>query len=114
MRAEVSEEVYEFIDRIAAQDEKAARKIRANIGRCVNGFGKQRLPADLLEKYPDSNPSIFSIRTIFKGLCYRLFFGTKRDLICIGHAVVKKSQKLPYHEKELAEVRVKRFLDSFQ
>lgn len=109
MQVEVSEEVAEFL---AAQDAKVARKIRYNITRCTNGFGKHQLPADLLEKYTDSNPPFFAIRTIYNKLCCRLFFGNKRDLICIGHAMIKKSQKLPFHERKLAEDRVKKFLDT--
>lgn len=91
------EEAIEFIDQL---DIKAQRKVLYNITKAqyVND-------ANLFKKL---NQNIWEFRTIYNGMCYRLFafwdegeYGKR--LVIATHGIIKKSSKTPLWELQKAE-----------
>ena len=60
------------------------------------------------------NTEIWELRTLFNGICYRLFafWDTENDALVIAtHGIVKKTQKTPKKEIEKAERLRKEYFD---
>ncbi len=85
---------------IKLQPFKAQQKITYNIRKIENGFVEQELFKKL------ENSGIWELRTLFNGICYRLFAFWDKDLgayVMVTHGIVKKTQKTPKKEIEKAE-----------
>ena len=87
----------EFISSLA---ERAQKKITYNLHKVEGG----EIDKELFKKLENSD--IWEFRTLFNGLCYRLFafWDTEMEtLIVATHGIVKKTQKTPKKEIEKAE-----------
>lgn len=93
----LSEEANSFVRQ---QPFKAQQKIAYNIRKLQSGLMEKELFKKL------DNSEIWELRTLFNGICYRLFAfwdtGTKA-LVVATHGIVKKTQKTPKKEIEKAE-----------
>ncbi len=61
------------------------------------------------------NSEIWEFRTLFNGICYRLFafWDTEMEALVIAtHGIVKKTQKTPKREIEKAEKSRKEYFNS--
>ncbi len=93
----LSEEAKEFI---LLQPAKAQEKITYNLRKLQSGI----MDKDLFKKLEGSE--IWELRTLFNGICYRLFaFGdtTKEALVVATHGIKKKTTKTPQKEIQRAE-----------
>lgn len=93
----LSDEAEEFV---RLQPLKAQEKIAYNIRRLESGV----MDRELFKKLENSN--IWELRTLFNGICYRLFAfwdTEKQTLVVATHGIVKKTQKTPKEEIEKAE-----------
>lgn len=88
------------------------RKVYYNIDKVAGGI----LDANLFKKL--RNTDIWEFRTLYSGLCYRLFaFWDKEEekLVVATHGLVKKSRKTPAKEIAKAEaIRTAYFNDKKQ
>lgn len=87
-------------DFIASLSEKAQKKITYNLLRVEGG----EMDKELFKKL--ENSEIWEFRTLFNGVCYRLFafWDTEIEALVIAtHGIVKKTQKTPKKEIEKAE-----------
>lgn len=87
-------------DFIASLSEKAQKKITYNLLRVEGG----EMDKELFKKL--ENSEIWEFRTLFNGVCYRLFafWDTGIEALVIAtHGIVKKTQKTPKKEIEKAE-----------
>lgn len=85
---------------IKLQPIKAQKKIYFNIFKVEGGV----MDADLFKKLDNSD--IWELRTLYDGICYRLFAFWDKDLgayVIVTHGIVKKTQKTPKKEIEKAE-----------
>ena len=83
-----------------AQPFKAQQKIYYNIFKVEEGVMK----VDIFKKL--ENTDIWEFRTLYNGICYRLFsfWDTEEDTLVIAtHGIVKKTQKTPLKEIAKAE-----------
>lgn len=90
----------EALNFISLQPIKAQKKIYYNIFKVEEGV----MEAELFKKLDGSN--IWEFRTLYDGMCYRLFafWDTGRNAMVIAtHGIVKKAQKTPKKEIEKAE-----------
>lgn len=93
----LSDEAKAFIKQ---QPFKAQQKIYFNIFKVEGGV----MDKELFKKL--DNSEIWELRTLFNGICYRLFaFWDKElgDYVMVTHGIVKKTQKTPKKEIEKAE-----------
>ena len=93
----LSDETKEFI---RLQPLKAQQKIIYNIKKVEGGV----MDKELFKKLDDTE--IWELRTLFNGICYRLFaFWDKEQgaLVLITHGIIKKTQKIP--DKEIKKSR---------
>lgn len=93
----LSEEAETFV---RLQPLKAQQKITYNIRKLESGIRDK----DLFKKL--DNTEIWELRTLFDGVCYRLFsfWDTERStFVIVTHGIVKKTQKTPKKEIEKAE-----------
>lgn len=93
----LSDEANSFVRQ---QPFKAQQKIAYNIRRVQSGL----IEKDVFKKLENSD--IWELRTLFNGICYRLFafWDTKKGaLVVVTHGIVKKTQKTPKKEIEKAE-----------
>ena len=93
----LSEEAKAFIK---AQPLKAQQKIYFNIFKVEGGV----MDAELFKKLDNSD--IWELRTLFNGICYRLFAFWDKELgafVIVTHGIVKKTQKTPKKEIEKTE-----------
>lgn len=93
----LSDEADEFV---RLQPLKVQEKITYNIRRLESGI----MDKELFKKLENSN--IWELRTLFNGICYRLFafWDTKKQTLVVAtHGIVKKTQKTPKKEIEKAE-----------
>ncbi len=91
----MSEEAKSFV---REQPEKARAKITYNIRRLESGVMDKVLFKKL------GGTEIWELRTLFNGMCYRLFafWDTQSETLVVAtHGIVKKTQKTP--EKEIAK-----------
>lgn len=85
---------------VLQQPQKAREKIEYNIRKVRSGI----VDKDLFKKLDDSN--IWEFRTLFNGICYRLFafWDTKEQALVVAtHGIVKKTEKTPKKEISKAE-----------
>ena len=85
---------------VRLQPIKVQEKITYNIRKLESGVMDQELFKKL------ENTNIWELRTLFDGVCYRLFsfWDTERRAVVIAtHGIVKKTQKTPRREIEKAE-----------
>ena len=78
--------------------EKAQKKVTYNLLKVEGG----EINKDLFKKL--ENSEIWEFRTLFNGICYRLFafWDTERmALVVATHGIIKKTQKTP--QKEIAK-----------
>ncbi len=91
------EEAKEFI---LLQPAKAQEKITYNLRKLQSGI----MDKDLFKKLEGSE--IWELRTLFNGICYRLFAfwdTTKGALVVATHGTKKKTTKTPQKEIQRAE-----------
>lgn len=87
-------------DFVRLQPLKAQKKITYNIYKIEHGI----LDKDIFKKLVGSE--IWELRTLFEGVCYRLFafWDTEaKALIVVTHGIIKKTQRIPKKEIEKAE-----------
>lgn len=97
LKVVLTEEAQAFLD---AQPVKAQQKIYYNIFKVEAGVMK----VDIFKKLENTN--IWEFRTLYNGICYRLFsfWDTEQDTLVIAtHGIVKKTQKTPKNEIAKAE-----------
>lgn len=85
---------------IKLQPFKAQQKIYYNIFKIEGGV----MDKELFKKL--ENSEIWELRTLFNGICYRLFAFWDNEikaLVMITHGIVKKTRKTPKKEIEKAE-----------
>ena len=85
---------------VRQQSEKARQKITYNIRKLESGV----MDKELFKKL--ENSEIWELRTLFNGICYRLFafWDTEREALVVAtHGIVKKTQKTPKKEIVRAE-----------
>lgn len=85
---------------VRLQPLKAQQKIAYNIRKLESGI----IDKELFKKL--ENSEIWELRTLFNGICYRLFafWDTETEtLIVATHGIVKKTQKTPKKEIIKAE-----------
>ena len=85
---------------IRLQPFKAQQKIYYNIFKVEGGV----MDKELFKKL--ENTEIWELRTLFNGICYRLFAFWDNEikaLVMVTHGIVKKTQKTPQKEIEKAE-----------
>lgn len=83
-----------------AQPFKAQQKIYYNIFKVEEGVMK----VDIFKKL--ENTEIWEFRTLYNGICYRLFsfWDTEEETLVIAtHGIIKKTQKAPLKEIAKAE-----------
>lgn len=101
----LSDETKEFI---RLQPLKAQQKIIYNIKKVEGGV----MDKELFKKLDDTE--IWELRTLFNGICYRLFaFWDKEQgaLVLITHGIIKKTQKIPDKEIKKAEALMKDYFN---
>ena len=97
LKVVLTEEAQAFLD---AQPFKAQQKIYYNIFKVEEGVMK----VDIFKKL--ENTEIWEFRTLYNGICYRLFsfWDTEEGTLVIAtHGIVKKTQKTPLKEIAKAE-----------
>lgn len=85
---------------IRSLPEKAQKKVTYNLLKVAAGD----INKELFKKLENSN--IWEFRTLFNGICYRLFafWDTEQEAMVIGtHGILKKTQKTPRKEIDKAE-----------
>lgn len=85
---------------VSSLPEKAQKKITYNLLKVEGG----EINKELFKKL--ENSEIWEFRTLFNGICYRLFAFWDTDtqaLVIATHGIVKKTQKTPKKEIEKAE-----------
>lgn len=93
---------------VREQPEKVRAKITYNIRRLENGV----MDKALFEKLGSTD--IWELRTLFNGMCYRLFafWDTQRETLVVAtHGIVKKTQKTPKKEIAKAEAIRKEYFN---
>ena len=97
LKVVLTEEAQAFLN---AQPFKAQQKIYYNIFKVEEGVMK----VDIFKKL--ENTEIWEFRTLYNGICYRLFsfWDTEEETLVIAtHGIVKKTQKTPLKEIAKAE-----------
>ena len=95
-------------DFVRLQPLKVQRKITYNIRKLEGGI----MDKELFKKL--GNSEIWELRTLFSGICYRLFafWDTETETIIIAtHGIIKKTQKTPQKEIEKAEAIRKEYFN---
>lgn len=93
----LSDEADGFVRR---QPHKAQQKIAYNIRKVQSGL----IEKEVFKKLENSD--IWELRTLFNGICYRLFafWDTEAEALVVAtHGIVKKTRKTPGKEIEKAE-----------
>ena len=89
--------------------EKAQKKITYNLLKVEGG----EMDSELFKKL--DNSEIWEFRTLFNGICYRLFafWDTEIEALVVAtHGIVKKTQKTPKKEIEKAEALRKEYFNN--
>ena len=98
LKVVLTEEAQAFLD---AQPFKAQQKIYYNIFKVEEGVMK----VDIFKKL--ENTEIWEFRTLYNGICYRLFsfWDTEEETLVIAtHGIVKKTQKTPLNPNRSLEI----------
>ncbi|MDO4929643.1 MAG: type II toxin-antitoxin system RelE/ParE family toxin [Bacteroidales bacterium] len=93
---------------ISSLPEKAQKKITYNLLKVEGG----EIDKELFKKL--GNSEIWEFRTLFNGVCYRLFafWDTEMEALVVAtHGIVKKTQKTPEKEIEKAEALRKEYFN---
>ena len=94
---------------VSSLPEKVQKKITYNLLKVEGG----EIDKELFKKLENSD--IWEFRTLFNGVCYRLFafWDTEIEALVVAtHGIVKKTQKTPKKEIEKAEkLRIEYFYD---
>ncbi len=102
----LSDEARNFV---LQQPQKVREKIDYNLNKVKGGV----MDKDLFKKL--ENSEIWEFRTLFNGICYRLFAfwdNRKGTLVIVTHGIIKKSQKTPQKEIAKAEAMRKYYLNN--
>lgn len=94
---------------ISSLPEKAQKKITYNLLKVEGG----EIDKELFKKL--GNSEIWELRTLFNGICYRLFAFWDTDmeaLVVATHGIVKKTQETPKKEITKAEAIRKEYFNS--
>lgn len=97
LRVVLTEEADAFVDSLP---EKAKKKVTYNLLKVEGG----ELDNEIFKKLADTD--IWEFRTLYNGVCYRLFafWDTGRDTLIIAtHGIVKKTKRTPQKEIRKAE-----------
>lgn len=106
LKVVLMEEAIEFVRSLP---DKARKKVTYNLLKVEGG----ELNKELFKKLENSN--IWEFRTLFSGICYRLFsfWDTEHDTLVIAtHGIVKKTQKTPKSEIDKAEKKRKEYFEN--
>ena len=106
LKVVLTEEAKGFLDE---QPLKVQQKIYYNIFKVEDGVMK----VDIFKKLENTN--IWEFRTLYDGICYRLFsfWDTEQSTLIIAtHGIVKKTQKTPRKEIDKAEKIRKQYFDN--
>ena len=106
LKVVLTEEAQAFLD---AQPFKAQQKIYYNIFKVEEGVMK----VDIFKKL--ENTEIWEFRTLYNGICYKLFsiWDTEEETLVIAtHGIVKKTQKTPLKEIAKAEELRKEYFNN--
>lgn len=106
LKVVLTEEAQAFLD---AQPFKAQQNIYYNIFKVEEGVMK----VDIFKKL--ENTEIWEFRTLYNGICYRLFsfWDTEEETLVIAtHGIVKKTQKTPLKEIAKAEELRKEYFNN--
>lgn len=98
-------------DFVRTLPEKARKKVTYNLLKVDGG----EMDKELFKKLDDTN--IWEFRTLFNGICYRLFsfWDTEQETLVIAtHGIIKKTQKTPSKEIHKAEEIRKQYFDNKQ
>ena len=98
-------------DFVCTLPEKARKKVTYNLLKVEGG----EMDKELFKKLGDTN--IWEFRTLFNGICYRLFsfWDTEQETLVIAtHGITKKTQKTPSKEIHKAEEIRKQYFDNKQ
>ena len=98
-------------DFVRTLPEKARKKVTYNLLKVEGG----EMDKELFKKLDDTN--IWEFRTLFNGICYRLFsfWDTEHETLVIAtHGIIKKTQKTPSKEIHKAEEIRKQYFDNKQ
>ena len=91
------DEAREFVSSLP---EKAQKKITYNLLKVEGG----EMNSELFKKL--GNSEIWEFRTLFDGICYRLFAFWDKEIeafVVATHGIIKKTQKTPKREIDKAE-----------
>ncbi len=94
---------------ISSLSEKIQKKITYNLLKVEGG----EIDKELFQKL--ENSEIWEFRTLFNGVCYRLFafWDTETETLVVAtHGIVKKTQKTPQKEIEKAEAIRKEYFSN--
>ena len=94
---------------LSSLPEKAQRKITYKLLKVEGG----EMDKELFKKLEGSE--IWELRTLFNGVCYRLFafWDTEQETLVVAtHGIVKKTQKTPKKEIEKAEAIRKEYFNN--
>ena len=94
---------------LSSLPEKAQRKITYNLLKVEGG----EIDKELFKKL--ENSEIWELRTLFNGVCYRLFAfrDTEREALVVAtHGIMKKTQKTPKKEIKKAEAMRKEYFNN--
>lgn len=94
---------------VSSLPEKVQKKITYNLLKVEGG----EMDKELFKKL--ENSEIWEFRTLFNGICYRLFafWDTEMEALVIAtHGIVKKTQKTPKREIEKTERLRKEYFNS--
>ena len=97
LKVVLMEEASEFVRSLP---DKAQKKVTYNLLKVEGG----EMNRELFKKL--ENSEIWEFRTLFNGICYRLFsfWDTEQDTLVIAtHGIVKKTQKTPKRDIDKAE-----------
>ncbi len=89
--------------------DKAKKKVTFNLLKVEGGI----MDKELFKKL--DNTDIWEFRTLFNGICYRLFafWDTEKDTLVIAtHGIIKKTQKTPAKEIQKAETLRKQYFEN--
>ena len=93
---------------VSSLPEKAQKKITYNLLKVEGG----ERDSELFKKL--ENSEIWELRTLFNGICYRLFAFWDTDtqtLVVATHGIIKKTQKTPKKEIARAEAIMKQYFE---
>lgn len=94
---------------LRALPDKAKKKVTFNLLKVEGGI----IDKELFKKL--DNTDIWEFRTLFNGICYRLFafWDTEKDTLVIAtHGIIKKTQKTPAREIQKAETLRKQYFEN--